>query len=137
MATEYVPMKGYSFDPKYCKAAVFPSNGWSSYQCSNTVKKDGWCGTHHPDAEAKRRKKSDDKYKAERKRSDEKWERERLDEEKAKAFDWIENTCSDVGCNWTTPDAWTVFTFDSEATPRGEFHGLTLIEAVRKAMEEV
>jgi len=47
-----------------CKKELWP--GWHTYQCENKAKRDGWCGIHHPDAVAKRRAKSDAKYKAQR-----------------------------------------------------------------------
>jgi hypothetical protein len=55
MAWEYKQSdRGAPFNPAQCKASVLQHGGWRSSQCSRKVKKDGWCGQHHPDAEKKR-----------------------------------------------------------------------------------
>ena len=35
-----------------CAVLVF--NGWSNKPCQNRAKRDGYCGVHHPDAQARR-----------------------------------------------------------------------------------
>lgn len=45
-----------------CKARVFSGGSYRSYQCDRKHTKDGYCWQHHPDAEAKRRDKSDREY---------------------------------------------------------------------------
>lgn len=42
-------------DPKLCKASVHePGRGAPIHQCQRRPVRDGWCGQHHPEAEAKR-----------------------------------------------------------------------------------
>ena len=63
-------------DKPKCLARVPNDGGWGFRQCSNTATRDGWCGKHHPEAEALRRNKAEAKTAAwlsERKR-----ERERV-----------------------------------------------------------
>ena len=51
--------------PEQCKTAVRgEGRGVGFYQCSFKPKRDGWCGKHHPDAEAKRREASDERLEA-------------------------------------------------------------------------
>lgn len=54
-----------------CKQKVFPAgmNFPRATQCSRAAKKDGYCLQHHPDAEAERRRKSDERSKAQQERS--------------------------------------------------------------------
>lgn len=63
---EYKPNGKYdhAVNPKQCKASVMGARGWSSYQCSRKIWKDGWCKQHHPDTVAKRDKLYEEKYKA-------------------------------------------------------------------------
>lgn len=56
-------------DPKRCPAQMFGGRS-TSWQCRNAPTRDGWCGVHHPDAEARRRAKSEAKYAAWRKERD-------------------------------------------------------------------
>lgn len=53
--------------PGQCKAGVYrriSSNWGDTRQCDRKAKRDGWCGTHHPDAEATRRARSNARYDA-------------------------------------------------------------------------
>lgn len=48
-----------------CKKTVFPSDRWGAFhphQCTRKATKDGYCKTHHPDAEKERGEKSHAKY---------------------------------------------------------------------------
>lgn len=45
-----------------CKVQV--GYGWSKHQCSRGATRDGYCGTHHPDATKARRAKLDAKWQA-------------------------------------------------------------------------
>lgn len=47
-------------DPDRCAAAVWA--GYSPHQCLRKAKKDGWCGQHHPDAEASRLERVMERY---------------------------------------------------------------------------
>lgn len=48
---------------QYCNASVFDRTGWArSHRCSNKATRDGFCGIHHPDAQAKRDQKSREKF---------------------------------------------------------------------------
>lgn len=40
-------------DPNRCKAEMYTN--LTFHQCGNKPKRDGWCGIHHPDADARRR----------------------------------------------------------------------------------
>lgn len=62
MPTDYHPQSKYEnlVNPKRCKAAVFPGRGqW--HQCLNTRGPSGYCATHSPEGEARRKKKQDEK----------------------------------------------------------------------------
>lgn len=48
---------------EYCKEMVRLPGAWLRSQCDNKAKRDGYCGTHHPDAVKRRRDKSDTQYK--------------------------------------------------------------------------
>lgn len=52
-----------------CKEMVYTEVWSGGHQCYNKAKKDGYCGTHHPDAVKARQKKSDDRYEEKRKNS--------------------------------------------------------------------
>jgi hypothetical protein len=54
-----------------CIEKVFPSgmNFPRAMQCSRAAKKDGFCLQHHPDAVAERRRKADERYKAQQEKS--------------------------------------------------------------------
>ena len=44
----------------YCQERVW--RDFRHYQCSRRISKDQWCGQHHPDAIAARRKKGKERY---------------------------------------------------------------------------
>ena len=60
-----------------CKFDMIPDSGrWPSFhRCSRPAKKDGYCGTHHPDAVKRRKEKQEARYAAESKAIDENWAR--------------------------------------------------------------
>ena len=48
-----------------CKEMVRGEGQWGSFhrhRCNHNAKRDGYCGTHHPDAVKRRREKSDSYY---------------------------------------------------------------------------
>jgi hypothetical protein len=60
-----------------CKAMI--RTGWHKYPCANQAKRDGYCGTHHPDAAEKRRFKAEARWAEESRIRNEKYEREEYD----------------------------------------------------------
>ena len=48
---------------EYCKETVRRPGAWQRSQCDNKAKRDGYCGTHHPDAVKRRREKSAARFK--------------------------------------------------------------------------
>ena len=57
MSEVFAPEKSHGprLDPARCKAGVWGRERWTSYsQCARKAGIDGWCKTHHPDAEAVR-----------------------------------------------------------------------------------
>ena len=85
MAEIYTPSK-HSYQgstaplaPDRCKAGVYPQERWSrTHQCTRKPVKDGWCRTHHPDAEAERKAAASAKYEAEMRRHAMGWHGERM-----------------------------------------------------------
>lgn len=56
-------------NPAFCKAGVTDNDRAAHYhQCGKRAVRDGWCATHHPDAEADRSRASQDRYEAETRR---------------------------------------------------------------------
>lgn len=77
--SDYSPrFSGERVDPNRCRAGVW--SGYRDYQCSKKPTRDGYCGTHHPDAQKRRDAEGDAKYAAKRAR----WRRE-ADIESARA----------------------------------------------------
>ena len=65
-----------------CKQSIPGHDGWFRGTCSRKVKKDGYCGQHHPDAITVRRAKQDAKYQAERTARKEQHKQEELEIER-------------------------------------------------------
>lgn len=64
-----------------CKEKVTPTDRYAYFhprQCSRPAVKDGYCHTHHPDAVAKRRAKSDAKFDYSMRKTRWEWEDRRL-----------------------------------------------------------
>ena len=60
-----------------CKETVYDRElRGISHRCIYTAKKDGYCGTHHPDAVKRRREKFEARFKKVTDEMDAKWERE-------------------------------------------------------------
>lgn len=57
-----------------CKAEVWPAHGYRHVACGKTAKRDGFCGTHHPDAVAARRAKSEAMYRQQAEERQAKWD---------------------------------------------------------------
>ena len=56
-------IKAVAAEAAQCKARVFDRSGWArAHNCSNKATRDGFCGIHHPDAQAKRDQKSREKF---------------------------------------------------------------------------
>ena len=54
-----------ALDPSRCKAGVWGAGSWTQRsQCSRKAGEDGWCKTHHPDAERLRQEAAAAKYEA-------------------------------------------------------------------------
>lgn len=56
-------------NPELCKERVSDRWTWHDRQCSFRIRRDGYCGIHHPDNVKKRRKKAHDMYEVRRKQS--------------------------------------------------------------------
>jgi hypothetical protein len=52
---------------EYCKKMIW--GDFREHRCRNNAKTDGFCGTHHPDAQARRDKKREDKYQKDKENS--------------------------------------------------------------------
>lgn len=66
-------------DETRCKAKIYDRSGWGrTHQCSRKPWADGWCKTHHPDAEAARRAEAYAKYAKEQRRFAMGWHGERM-----------------------------------------------------------
>lgn len=67
-----------------CQATVWRRSGqvagWGrDYPCQKAAVKDGFCGTHHPDATAKREARLEEEREAQRQRDRARWAREARD----------------------------------------------------------
>lgn len=85
MSDVYTPAKAAyrgstaPLNPERCKAQVWSRDRWShTSQCSRKHVKDGWCKTHHPDAEAERKTASDERFKAHMRKQAMGWYGERM-----------------------------------------------------------
>ena len=65
-----------------CKFDMIPDSGrWPSFhRCSRPAKKDGYCGSHHPDAVKRRKEKQDARYEAQSEARSKQWKREEFNE---------------------------------------------------------
>lgn len=48
-------------------------------------------------------------------------------------LEWVARSLASIQCNWTSPDAWTVTTYDMHAMETGQYSADTLAEAIDKA----
>ena len=108
-------------DPRpFCKGKSYHDRiGW--VECSNRAVRDGYCGTHHPDAAARRDKKRAERYAEETAIREARWRERESDRRKAARYDRaaallrrLVNTCRDTETSRVLVDAVKVIAADAE-----------------------
>lgn len=64
--------------PVRCRAQVWRTGAWRAAPCRRPAVRDGWCGTHHPEAVAKRKTAQEAKHAARRAAWEQRWTRQSL-----------------------------------------------------------